>query len=108
MPPWKEGIICVCGIFIIVALFSMVVGAAGPQFKSSKCSNCHQDAGTIMPQVHQNVDKNASCLACHRREDSSKEEITKFATGIHEIHQGKKTNEDCYACHEGYIGRIKE
>ena len=108
MQKGKWLIICVGGIFLMALIFGTIVTAASPQYKDSKCSNCHQEAAAIMPKTHPDVDKNASCLSCHRRDDASKEQMSKFATWVHEIHQGKKTNQDCYACHEGYIGRIKE
>ena len=104
----KKATICSFIILFISAMFGTMAPAAGPLYKDSKCSNCHKEASAIMPKSHPAVDKNASCLSCHRRDDASKEEMSKFAKGVHEIHQGKKTNEDCYACHEGYIGRIKE
>jgi hypothetical protein len=100
--------ICFSGIILIAFIFSTIVTAAGPQYKDSKCSNCHKESAAVIPKAHPAVDKTASCLSCHRRPDDSKEQMSKYAVWVHDIHQGKKTSQDCYACHEGYIGRITE
>lgn len=99
MPTWKELSIYVFGILLIAVMFSMVVGAAGSQFKDSVCAACHNDASVILPKApHPASDKEAACVSCHAQNPADKGE-KKFVIEIHKIHQGEKTNIDCFACH---------